>query len=214
MSETNSHTFAYIAIADEASLPEMDSLRQNREEIEKSLSQLNVHYACIFYWQQCFFFYGEGGEDVAEGLKMDGFFKRNLHFPVDNLSWEKAERVFYDVPPRKGKSVKQKFGQVISVKPDKLAYYKELHANPWPGVIQAIEKANIQNYSIFLHQDQYLFGYMEYTGDDLQHDMDKIAADPVTQAWWKETDPCQEPLSDDPGQWWVDMKLIFEYRND
>ena len=28
----------------------------------------------------------------------------------------------------------KRVGQVIKVKPEKLAYYKELHANCWPGV--------------------------------------------------------------------------------
>lgn len=209
MSEPNNNTFAYIAMADEAFSHEIKSrLNQNRKEIEKHLGQFNIHHICVFYWQQFFFFYFEGREDAIEDLKKGDFFNRYLYLPLQDLSWEKAERVFFDVPPRDEIPVKQKFGQVIRVKPDKLAYYKELHANPWPGVIKAIEQANLQNYSIFLYKDQYLFGYMEYTGDDLQHDMESIAADPVTQAWWKETDPCQESLSDDPGQWWVDMELI------
>jgi len=40
----------------------------------------------------------------------------------------------------------------------------------------------------------YLIAYLEYTGDDFDADMKKMAADPETQRWWKETDPCQSPL--------------------
>ena len=100
-------------------------------------------------------------------------------------------------------------GQVIKVKPEKLAYYRELHANPWPAVIDKILECNIRNYSIFLLNDNLLFAYFEYIGDDFENDMKKMAADPMTQRWWCETDPCQESLGLNPGEWWHDMEEIF-----
>ena len=50
-------------------------------------------------------------------------------------------------------SVKQvkRYGWVIKVKPEKLEYYKELHANPWPEVNAMLKECNIQNYSIYCH---------------------------------------------------------------
>lgn len=40
--------------------------------------------------------------------------------------------------------------------------------------------------------------------------MAKMAADPMTQKWWKETDPCQEPVdSAGPGVWWADMEEVY-----
>jgi L-rhamnose mutarotase len=37
-----------------------------------------------------------------------------------------------------------------------------------------------------------------------------MAADPNTQAWWKLTDPCQEPLETrKPGEWWASMEEFF-----
>ena len=42
----------------------------------------------------------------------------------------------------------------------------------------------------------YLFAYLEYTGTDFAGDMARMAADPETVRWWKETDPCQSPLPD------------------
>ena len=73
----------------------------------------------------------------------------------------------------------------IKVKPEKLEYYKELHANPWPEVNAMLKECNIQNYSIY-YRDGLLFSYLEYTGDDFDADMKKMAADPTTQKWWKE----------------------------
>jgi L-rhamnose mutarotase len=103
----------------------------------------------------------------------------------------------------------KRYGWVIKVKPEKLDYYKELHANPWPEVNAMIKECNIQNYSIY-YRDGLLFSYLEYTGDDFEADMKKMAADPMTQKWWKETDPCQEPVdSAEEGVWWADMEEVY-----
>jgi L-rhamnose mutarotase len=103
----------------------------------------------------------------------------------------------------------RRFGAVIKIKPDKLDYYKNLHANPWPQVVAKIKECHIRNYSIYL-KDEYLFSYFEYVGTDFSADMKKMAADSTTRAWWKETDPCQIPLeSRKPGEWWAAMDEIF-----
>lgn len=103
----------------------------------------------------------------------------------------------------------QRYGMLIKVRPEKLDEYKELHANPWPGVLKTIRDCNIRNYSIYL-KDGFLFGYYEYIGEDYAADMAKMAADPVTQEWWKRTDPCQEPLSTrKEGEWWTIMEEVF-----
>ena len=41
--------------------------------------------------------------------------------------------------------------------------------------------------------------------------MKKMAADPETRRWWKETDPCQSPLPDakKAGKTWADTKEIY-----
>jgi L-rhamnose mutarotase len=103
----------------------------------------------------------------------------------------------------------RRFGQVIKVKTEKLEYYLELHANPWPSVLKKIEECNIRNYSIFLLNNTMLFAYFEYIGVDFEADMTKMAADPETQRWWKETDPCQESLELKAGEWWHNMEEVF-----
>ena len=103
----------------------------------------------------------------------------------------------------------KRVAQVIRVKEEYLEKYKELHANPWPEVNAMIKACNIQNYSIH-YRDGYLFSYFEYTGDNYEKDMQKMAADPMTQKWWKETDPCQQPVSTaKEGEWWGDMEEVF-----
>lgn len=100
-------------------------------------------------------------------------------------------------------------GSVIKVKPEKLEYYKALHANPWPKVDSMLKECNIRNYSIY-YRDGYLFSYLEYTGEDWDADMANLAADSTIQVWWEETDPCQEPVeSAQEGEWWVELEELY-----
>ncbi len=103
----------------------------------------------------------------------------------------------------------KRYGMVNRLRPEKYEEYKRLHAAAWPGVLKMIADCNIRNYSIY-HKDGWLFSYFEYHGDDFAADMAKMAADPVTQEWWKLTDPCQQPLETRaPGEWWANMEELF-----
>lgn len=105
----------------------------------------------------------------------------------------------------------KRYGMVIKVKPEMVESYKHLHANTWPQVLQRITDCNIRNYSIFL-RDGLLFSYFEYVGDDYDADMARMAEDPVTRAWWKLTDPCQEPVdSAGEDEWWAPMEEVFHH---
>jgi len=103
----------------------------------------------------------------------------------------------------------KRYGSLIGVKPDTLEEYKAFHARVWPSVLAQIRHCNIRNYSIFL-KDGYLFSYFEYIGDDYAADMAKMAADPITQAWWAIMMPMQEPLATRAeGEWWASMDEVF-----
>jgi L-rhamnose mutarotase len=108
----------------------------------------------------------------------------------------------------------ERYGMVIGIRPDKIEYYKKLHATAWPGVLAKIRECHIRNYSIYLREiekGQYLlFSYFEYTGDDFAADMARMAADPETQRWWKETDPCQAPIpTRGEKEFWSRMEEVF-----
>jgi L-rhamnose mutarotase len=103
----------------------------------------------------------------------------------------------------------QRYGSVIRLRPEHREEYLRLHRAVWPAVEDMIRRANIRNYTIFLHGDL-LFSYFEYVGDDYDADMARIAADPETQRWWQLTDPCQESLSDRAsGPWWTPLEEIW-----
>ncbi len=104
---------------------------------------------------------------------------------------------------------KKRYGSVIALRPEHADYYKKLHANPWPEVLKTIKDCHIENYSIYLFNNM-LFSYFEYTGDDYDADMQKMASDPITQEWWKECKPCQLPLKErKESEWWADMDEVF-----
>jgi len=103
----------------------------------------------------------------------------------------------------------KRFGQIIGVDPQMLDKYKEHHAAVWPEVLEMIKKCNISNYSIY-HKDGMLFAYFEYTGNNFDADMAKMAADPKTIEWWDVMNPMQKPLATrKEGEWWANMEEVF-----
>lgn len=105
----------------------------------------------------------------------------------------------------------QRMGMVIGLNSEKVAEYKTLHADVWPGVLSMISACNIRNYSIFLKEpENLLFSYWEYHGTDFEADAAKMAADPETQRWWDVCKPCQAPLDTrKDGEWWAMMDEVF-----
>jgi L-rhamnose mutarotase len=109
---------------------------------------------------------------------------------------------------------RERYGNVIGVREEKLEEYLELHRNVWPGVESMIKQCNMENFSIFLRKlpdgNHYLFMYFEYTGTDLAADNAKMAADTKTQERWAVCEPCQKPLDDrEDGAWWASMSEAY-----
>ncbi|MCW8113874.1 L-rhamnose mutarotase [Yersinia intermedia] len=106
-------------------------------------------------------------------------------------------------------AIVRRFGCIVKVRPEKLDYYKQLHANPWPEVNAMIKECNLHNFSIY-YKNGLLFSYLEYIGDDYELDQNKMAAHLETQEWWRETAPCQMTIEGEPeGTLWVEMEEIY-----
>ena len=108
----------------------------------------------------------------------------------------------------------KRIGWVAKAKADKVDYYVKLHADTWPAVLKRNTDCNIQNYSIFLKTlpdgQHYLFSYLEYTGQDFEADMKRMADDKEVQRWWDECKPCLESVEDlPPGEVWSPMQQVF-----
>ncbi len=78
----------------------------------------------------------------------------------------------------------------LQIRPDKVAEYVEAHRQVWPEVLDAVKRAGIRNYTIFLHGNT-AFGYFEC--DDPAAANAVLAADPYCIRW---EDRMEEFLSD------------------
>lgn len=108
----------------------------------------------------------------------------------------------------------ERVGMVIALKPEKIAEYKQLHADSNPGVRDLLRTSNVKNFSIFLRQlddgRYYLFGYYDYVGEDYEADMARLAAEPANRQWLSVTDPMQIALAGEKS--WALMEEV--YHND
>jgi len=102
---------------------------------------------------------------------------------------------------------------VTGLREEKEAGYRLLHNHVWPGVIDAIGDSSISIFDVFLTEldgRPYLFHRMKYIGIDFDSDMEKMAANPVNQRWWKVTDACQSPLPEatEKSEIWLPLKSL------
>lgn len=102
--------------------------------------------------------------------------------------------------------IAKRFCQRAFLKPERIEEYRRLHAAVWPEVLKTIVDCNLTNYSISIMGDM-VVAYFEYTGDDYEADMRKMAADPVTVEWWKHTKPCFARHAE--GVYYEDLEEIF-----
>ncbi len=128
--------------------------------------------------------------------------------------WAQWQEVFHhDGPVFKPSQIKSRHGSIIGMPEKSILAYTQMHAAVWPGVLAALDKVNIRNYSIYLGQikpgEYLLFSYFEYVGDDFQGDMTRMG-DAVTKLWWTYTDPLQVRLPGTPdGRQWKTMEEVF-----
>ena len=103
----------------------------------------------------------------------------------------------------------QRYGMAVRLKDEKRQFYIENHANVWPEVLEELKKINVQNYSIFL-KDDFMFGYLEYTGNDFDGDMAKMQQIPIVEKWTKLMIDCFNPFPNhEDNNSWVMMDEIF-----
>ncbi len=105
----------------------------------------------------------------------------------------------------------RRFGKVIGIKESQIIHYIKLHADKHPGVRFFISQACISNFSIYIQKFEdgkhYLFSYFEYTGDDYDSDMAKMAEQSEIKSWLSVTDPMQIPFPGDSS--WKEMEQVF-----
>jgi L-rhamnose mutarotase len=71
---------------------------------------------------------------------------------------------------------------MLTVRPEKLDEYRQVHKNVWPEMLDALEAAGWHNYSLFLSRDGHLFGYFE-TPKDFETAKEMMAEKEVNERW-------------------------------
>lgn len=110
----------------------------------------------------------------------------------------------------------KRYGMTVMLKDDPkvIEQYEQLHADPWPEVLQAGHDCGIERLFIYRYGRQ-LFMFFETTDDfDLNHISARFAADPKLRQWDEITRAMQEPVPGAPsGDTWVPMKEVHAVVN-
>ena len=103
----------------------------------------------------------------------------------------------------------KRYGMVIKLKPEKKDYYIKNHQNVWPEILKELKKIKINNYSIFLKED-FMFGYLEYEGNNFDKDMAEMENIPIVKEWTELMIDCFNPFpNNESNNSWVLMDQIF-----
>jgi L-rhamnose mutarotase len=97
---------------------------------------------------------------------------------------------------------------LLRVRPDRLDEYRARHRAVWPEMLDALRGAGWRNYSLFLHDDGLLVGYLET--DDFAAAQAAMEATDVNARWQAEMAPFFE-LGDDerPDTGFVRLAEVF-----
>ena len=103
----------------------------------------------------------------------------------------------------------QRYAMAVRLKNEKREYYIENHANVWPEILSELKKIKIKNYSIYLKED-FMFGYLEYGGDNFDKDMAEMGKIPIVDKWTNLMIDCFNPFpNNEENNSWVMMDEIF-----
>lgn len=96
---------------------------------------------------------------------------------------------------------------VLKVREDRLAEYRERHAEVWPEMRAALQATGWRNYSLFCTEDGMVVGYLET--DDFERARAEMAKTEVNARWQAEMAPFFEGLDGRPDEGMVPLTEIF-----
>jgi L-rhamnose mutarotase len=93
----------------------------------------------------------------------------------------------------------KRFGFKMKMLPGFGEEYKKRHSEIWPELVQLLKNEGIENYSIFLDEEENtLFAYQEQSGESSSQDLGNTE---IVKKWWKymadimETNPDNSPVT-------------------
>ena len=102
-----------------------------------------------------------------------------------------------------------RYAMAVRLKDEKRDFYLKNHQNVWPEVLSELKKINVKNYSIFL-KDDFMFGYLEYDGDNFDKDFELFKKVPIVEKWINLMNDCFNPFpGHEDNKSWVMMDEIF-----
>tara|TARA_Y100001970_G_scaffold291975_1_gene431322 strand:+ start:1215 stop:1544 length:330 start_codon:yes stop_codon:yes gene_type:complete len=103
----------------------------------------------------------------------------------------------------------KRYAMAVRLKDEKREFYIKNHANVWPEILDELKKIKVKNYSIYLKED-FMFGYLEYDGDNFDQDMDEMGKIPIVKKWTDLMIECFSPFpNNENNNSWVMMDEIF-----
>lgn len=103
----------------------------------------------------------------------------------------------------------KRVGMTWRVDPAHWEAYKEIHLNPWPELLTAIQAVGIHNYSIFALGTR-VFAYMEIDGDDPLRAFEVLAQTDIKKQWDEEVTVWVQPEAvDGAGIQFMELERIF-----
>jgi L-rhamnose mutarotase len=87
----------------------------------------------------------------------------------------------------------KRVGFLLKVRQDKIKEYREVHKAVWPEMLEALRRTGWHNYSLFMREDGYLFGYFE-TPDNFATALAGMKDLEVNKRWQESMAPYFENL--------------------
>lgn len=95
------------------------------------------------------------------------------------------------------------------VDPGNWEQYKRVHLEPWPELIEEIQKVGIRNYSVFAFGTR-AFAYFEVESGTAQEALEKLSSTVVKKSWDDEVTRFVLPEADDgAGVQFLQLERIF-----
>lgn len=96
---------------------------------------------------------------------------------------------------------------ILKVRPERLAEYRERHAEVWPEMRAALSATGWRNYSLFATEEGMVVGYLET--EDFEAAREAMARTGVNARWQAEMAPFFENLPGRPDEGMVPLTELF-----
>ena len=103
----------------------------------------------------------------------------------------------------------KRYAMAVRLKDENKDFYIKNHADVWHEILSELKKIKVKNYSIFL-KEGFMFGYLEYDGDNFDLDMAEMSKIAIVDKWTKLMIDCFNPFpKNEDNNSWVMMDQIF-----